>query len=142
MEFTPGDILAGVLSNLKVILDKENVKQDEFMAENCYMYGSLFFETGIIQYSEKLCMEYKRSSILVRVFMNRKVYDEFNATVNKTASYLSNDEHLQTILYIMNQLESEIKVVYVPLIIRNYFIICENDIRTNIFWFCRLVATR
>jgi len=119
MEFTSGDILAGVLSNLKVILDKENVKQDEFMAESCYMYDSLFFETGIVQYSEKLCMEYKRSSILAKVFMNRKVYDEFNATVSKTASYLSNDEHLKTILYIMNELESDIKVVRIPFTFRD-----------------------
>jgi hypothetical protein len=124
MEFTPGDILAGVLSNLKVILDKENAKQDEFMAENCHMHGSLFFETGIVQYSEKLCIEYKRSSILARVFMNRKVYDEFNATVNKTASYLSNDEKLQTILYILNQLESEIKVAYFVRICVSVFVLC------------------
>ena len=48
MEFTLGDILAGVLSNLKVILNKENVKHDDFMSENRHMHGSLFFETGVV----------------------------------------------------------------------------------------------
>jgi hypothetical protein len=112
MEFTPGDILSGILSNLKVILDKENLKQDEFMSSNCFMHGSLFYETGILQYSEKLCYEYKRASILARVFLNRKVYDEFNAAVNKTVTYLSNEEKFNSILYIMQQLESEIKVIF------------------------------
>lgn len=104
--------MSGILTHLKNILVKEIEKQEEFMQEHCHMRGALFFEKGIEQYSEKLSQEYNNVSILAKVFLNRKVYDETNAVVTNTVTYISNESKFETILSIMKSLDSQVKVCF------------------------------